>query len=90
MTFNVRSGNAEARFCSFHSQPSCLMLQLNSIRIVCKYRSATSVKEVVFSLVSVCLSVNRIKHTQKTTDQMKIYDMVGHTPRTNRLEFESP
>jgi len=47
----------------------------------------SSAKEIMFSSVSVCLSVNRII---QNTDHifMKFYGMVGHNQGTNRLDFD--
>ena len=49
----------------------------------------TFAKKVVFSPVSVCLSVNTITQ-KKTTEQnfMKVYEMVEHNTWTNKLDFE--
>ena len=49
----------------------------------------TSAKEVMFSPVFVCLSVNGIDYS-KTTGQivMKFRVMDGHSPGTNRLDSE--
>jgi len=46
----------------------------------------TSAKEVIFSPVSICLSVNRI--TQKSTRQifLKFYRIGGYNPGTNTLD----